>query len=227
MIGLMPFMPPSGGPPLTLFSDSTGSNYPAGLQNGDIGILLETRSFATTAASPPGGLTAVTGMSTMLNHSVPTSYLGPGQNAETKYGHYQARISQRSLTASLSGTAIGGAPTTRRLLVFRHPAALTVQAVVMKSSEFTSTYIGSVSYAAQPSPILPIFAVAAARENGVSFPALSFDGAAPTYYDLSSSGALCRIGALLGPQSPRTIAFNLGSSGAAFPNHAAYNLRRT
>lgn len=227
MIGLMPFMPPSGGPPLTLFSNSTASTYPAGLQNGDIGILLETRLIVTTSASAVATLSAVTGMSTMVGDGGATSFTGQGQSAETKYGCYQSRISQRSLTAALSGTSIGGNPTARRLLVFRHPAALTVQAVVMKSSEFTSTYIGSVSYAAQPSPILPIFAVAAAREAGVSFPALSFDGAAPTYYDLGGTGALCRIGALLGPQSPRTIAFNLGSSGATSPNHAAYNLRRT
>lgn len=52
MIGLMPFLPPSGGAALTLFSDTTGTTYPAGLQNGDMGVLLEALEIDNGYSSP-------------------------------------------------------------------------------------------------------------------------------------------------------------------------------
>lgn len=225
MIGLMPFLPPSGGPALTLFSDTTGTTYPAGLQNGDIGVLLEGyyAGGATTgvsAISPPAGFTAI------VNASSAYSTLGPGQNAEPRYYRHQGIASQRSLTAAMSGTSILSLASTRRLLVFRDPSALTVETATMKAAETTHTYAGAVNFSAQPSPILPVFAVVKCHRSGIAAPALTFDGASPAFYDLAWTGVAVRLGLLMGQQPPRSISVNLSDPGAEFTGHAMFNIRR-
>lgn len=223
MIGLMPFVPPSGGAALTLFSDTTGTTYPAGLQNGDMGVLLEALEIDNGYSSPGlvPGLSVLSGWTQLVARTQGTQFTGPGENAETRYGGRRTKISSRSLTAALSSTSIGSNATARRLLVFRHPAGLTLEMPTMKVAETTSGYSGAVSFAAQPNPILPLFCVACAAGNPTS---LTFDGSAPSLFDVDLTGSYCRVGLLMGPQPPRSITVALGA--AAGQEHAMFNIRR-
>lgn len=223
MMGLMPFIAPAGGSPLTLFANVTGTTYPSGLQNGDFGILMELQSEQTNFPSNDDIITVAPGFTSMVARQVQTSQSSGGSEGETTFTRRAARISRRSLTASLSGTSIGSDSAARRLLVFRHPAARTIEMITMRAEEQTNSYAASISFAAQPAPILPIFAIADAGDNTAQ--SLTFDGASPTFFDLTfgTVAACARIGLLMGAQPPRSIAFNMGVG--ANLSHAIYNLR--
>lgn len=235
MMGLMPFIAPSLGTPLELVSDTSTGTYPT-LQDGDFGVLLEVLSYGngyTTAGSVPS-INALTGWTAMTNVQIGTSFLGPGQNAERRYGGARSRVSVRTLNASLSGTSIGSNAAVRRLLVFRHLRLLSLTGPSVKVAETTDAYFGPLNYVGQPSPILPVFAVSkCALVTGVGgsflgsqgYPSLSFDGAEPSLFGVATTGCIAMVGLLTGPQSPRSIAAVLDAAGATATSHAAINIR--
>lgn len=224
MIGLMPFGRPAGAPPVALVSNTTATTYPAGLQNGDLGILMELQSEQTNFPSNDDIITVAPGFTSMVARQVQTSQSsGGGSEGDTTFTRRAARISRRSLTAALSGTSISSDSAARRLLVFRHPRAEALELITMRAAAQDNSYAASISFSAQPAPILPIFAIADAGDNTPQ--SLTFDGVSPTFFDLTFGALLAcaRIGVLMGPQPPRSISFNMGAG--ANLEHGIYNLR--
>lgn len=235
-MGLMPFTAPAIGTPLVLVSDTSTGTYPT-LQNGDFGVMLEVLSYgnAYSSAAAVPDLANLPGWTVLTNVQIGTSFQGPGQNAERRYGGARSRVSIRSLTASQSGTSIGSNAAARRLLVFRHPRLVSLVGPTVKVAETTDSYSGPLNYIGQPSPILPVFAVCKARRLSAgsggtaldtqNYPSITFDGLAPATYGVATTGCIAMVGLLTGPQSTRSIAAALDAASASATSHAAINIR--
>ncbi len=144
------YIPPTANP-WFLLVNSTGNNYPSGLRNDDIVVLLEVDNDTFNLAP---GMTTIT-------HKESTRTVGSGTEQDPYVTYYEgrARVSWATETASRSGTAIGGTAAHRRLLVFRRSFDGGVSSYTMTPSQATGSsldYTHDYFNLGYQAPVLPL-----------------------------------------------------------------------
>jgi hypothetical protein len=158
---LLPVFSPSTGGKWELYA-STVDNYPTGLQEGDVGIVLE--SDYRTSLSTPAKAASVD----LLYHTqVREESAFDGKTTTTNYYRAFGRVSYKVLSPSDNGTPIGGGFAVKRVLVFRCTTPIPNPVVrTLGSQSASDVYDATTDISAWPKPCLPLLASMKLDDDG-------------------------------------------------------------